>query len=78
MHDHYLSVNHLVQSISAINQLHQPVHKASSWSPIDDIAVKYHRKDEDLARHFPDRLDLIREVHNFLFFGILPAHEIEE
>ena len=31
--------------------------------------------DEDLTRHFPNRLDLIREIHNFLFFGILPASE---
>jgi AcrR family transcriptional regulator len=31
--------------------------------------------DEDLARVYPDRLGLIREVHNFLFFGILPVSE---
>jgi hypothetical protein len=28
--------------------------------------------DEDLAEAYPDRLGLIREVHNFLFFGIQP------
>ena len=29
--------------------------------------------DEDLAKVYPDRFGLIREVHNFLFFGILPV-----
>jgi AcrR family transcriptional regulator len=29
--------------------------------------------DEGLAKVYPDRLELIREVHSFLFFGILPA-----
>jgi AcrR family transcriptional regulator len=29
--------------------------------------------DGDLEKLYPDRLDLIREVHDFLFFGILPA-----
>ena len=31
--------------------------------------------DEDLAKVYPDRLNLIREVHNFLFFGILTVSE---
>ncbi len=31
--------------------------------------------DEDLAKVYPDRLNLIREVHNFLFFGILQVSE---
>lgn len=26
----------------------------------------------DLEKFYPDRLDLVREVHDFLFFGILP------
>ena len=35
-------------------------------------------EDEDLTRLYPDRLELIREIHNFLFFGILPAPEERE
>ena len=34
--------------------------------------------DEKLSTAYPDRLELIREVHNFLFFGILPAREEQE
>ena len=33
--------------------------------------------DDELARSYPDRLELIRDVHNFLFFGILPVREEE-
>ena len=33
--------------------------------------------DERLAGLYTDRLDLIRDVHNFLFFGILPEREVE-
>jgi AcrR family transcriptional regulator len=29
--------------------------------------------DKDLEKAYPDRLDMIREVHNVLFFGVLPA-----
>ena len=28
--------------------------------------------DKDIEKIYPDRLDLIREVHSFLFFGIMP------
>ncbi|HER43328.1 MAG TPA: TetR/AcrR family transcriptional regulator [Candidatus Eisenbacteria bacterium] len=31
--------------------------------------------DDRLARLYPDRLEMIREVHNFIFFGILPVGE---
>jgi AcrR family transcriptional regulator len=34
--------------------------------------------DDTLARYYPDRLELIREVHNFLFFGILPVRDDQE
>lgn len=29
--------------------------------------------DDELAKTYPDRLEFMREVYNFLFFGILPA-----
>lgn len=29
--------------------------------------------DDELAKAYPDRLELILDVHNFLFFGILPV-----
>jgi AcrR family transcriptional regulator len=32
--------------------------------------------DDRLAHSYSDRLEMIRDVHNFLFFGILPEHEI--
>ena len=31
--------------------------------------------DDSIARHYEDRLEMIRDVHNFLFFGILPVRE---
>jgi len=31
--------------------------------------------DEELAKTYPDRLTLIHDVHDFLFFGILPIRE---
>lgn len=34
--------------------------------------------DEKLAGTYTDRLDLIQDVHNFLFFGILPAREEQD
>jgi AcrR family transcriptional regulator len=34
--------------------------------------------DEKLAATYKDRLDLIQDIHNFLFFGILPAREDQE
>jgi AcrR family transcriptional regulator len=34
--------------------------------------------DEKLAATYTDRLDLIQDIHNFLFFGILPAREDQE
>lgn len=33
--------------------------------------------DEKLASLYSDRLDLIRDVHNFIFFGILSEREVE-
>ena len=33
--------------------------------------------DERLAGLYTDRLDLIRDVHNFIFFGILPEREVD-
>ena len=32
--------------------------------------------DDRLAPIYPDRLEMIRDIHNFLFFGILPEHEV--
>ncbi len=34
--------------------------------------------DEKLASAYTDRLDLIQDVHNFLFFGILPERKNQE
>lgn len=34
--------------------------------------------DGNITRLYPDRLELIREIHHFLFFGILPVHEEQE